>query len=148
MLFDPGGRYGTFKNDPHERVRCVVLDRCPTLDQYWDWRTNWCGERWTEVFEWDLSPGRANALWDVLHAGSLDRRPFDPDYVGMACCLGVSDFLRAYGSPEVRLGERYFVPSNLAAFLWTQRPDRAWEFRYPEGTACVRPPAVGTAAAR
>jgi hypothetical protein len=146
LFFDPGGKFGAVGLHRVMRYRCVILDHVPSVPEYWNWRTDFCGERWMEMFEWDLPPDRADRLWQVLKDGSQKKGDFDPDYVGLACTLGVSDFLRQYGEPNVHLQQRFFIPHNLAAYLWTQRPDRVWEFRYPEGISCAKPPAGTTGA--
>jgi hypothetical protein len=139
LFWDPGGRFGTVP-PLHERARCLVLDRPPTLEQYWSFRTDFCAERWMEVFEWDLPPEEAKRLRGILHDGSIGRGGFDTDYVGLACAVGVSDFLRHSRAAGIRLDDWYFLPHSLAARLWGQHPSRAWEYRLNDGVLCVSPP--------
>ena len=139
LFWDPGGRFGTVP-PLHERVRCVVLGRPPTLEQYWHFRTDFCAERWMEVFEWDLPADEAKRLRTILCDGSAGRGGFDTDYVGLACAVGVSDFLRYSRAAGIRLGDWYFLPHSLAAVLWCQHPTRVWEYRLNDGILCVTPP--------
>jgi hypothetical protein len=139
LFWDPGGRFGTVP-PLHERVRCLVLDRPPTLDQYWRFRTDFCAERWMEVFEWDVAPEEAKRLREILRRGSTGRGGFDTDYVGLACAVGVSDFLRYCRAAGIWLDDWYFLPHSLAARLWGQHPSRVWEYRLNEAILCVTPP--------
>ncbi|MGH7214322.1 MAG: hypothetical protein ACREIT_06120 [Tepidisphaeraceae bacterium] len=130
IFWDPGGQFGIDPYPYHQRKDGLVVEPIPTLSQYWDFRTGYQAERYMEVFEWDLGDTESRALHDRMTLGEVRTA-----YPGGMCAIAVCNFLRQCAPRGARVAHSYLLPHSLAAHLWTQKPDRVWE--YVRGTSPV-----------
>lgn len=134
VVWDPGGAYGLTKPE-YGRRNDVILTAPPDLPTWWEYRARWLHEPYMLVFEWDVSPSRAESLRDVLLRGAAVGRD-SPEFQTVRrpgfCNFAVCSYLRDYASPPISrdLGS-YFLPDDLAKRLWGQKPDRVLRYAGP-----------------
>lgn len=143
VFWDPGGSYG--KDFPEEvRSKDLIKVNPPDLEMFVQHIWKFTSIE-VDVFEWDLKPGYARALYDVLVNGTDRHHPagqFTTSTVGMFCTVKVSDFLHRFAGKTMTVPKSYFFPNSLAKVLYTQSPKRVLSFSRGTQTAFVPPPAV------
>ena len=144
VLWDPGGEYG--KDDPTlGRQSDLFLTQPVSLDQWWKWRRDGCGETTMVVYEWDLPSDEARQLIQVLedHRVAADRAShFQTRTLAGACSLNISQFLQSYVQSRIDLRKRYFWPHALARRLRHQNPSRVLVWKAPRQVVAYHPPAT------
>ncbi len=138
IFWDPGGGYG---DDFPEKVRSrdLVRVRPPDLPTYVQYAWNLGGLE-VEVFEWDLTPDEARALYDVLEHGTDGRHPagrFTTATARLFCAVAVSDFLHRFAGNILTVPETFFLPEHLARVLYTQSPRPVLALRPQEQTVYI-----------
>ena len=130
LFWDPGGSYGTtFPVDV--RSRDLIQINPPDIETYVQHIWNFSSIE-VEVFEWDLKPGDARELYNVLLNGTDKNHPagrFTTTTLGMFCTVSVSDFLHRFATKTMTVPKSFFFPHNLAKVLYTQSPKRVLAFR-------------------
>ena len=153
LLWDPGGGYHA--SDPvFDRRADVVVQGAPSVDQWWHYRRDSCGEPFMEAFEWDLQSSVSLNLHQVLRRGTVyesDPSAFSTDAAAGACGLAVSGFVQRFLGSKIRLEEAKLWPHDLATALWRENPDRVGVYERGkdkriyvlESTLIGRSPSVG-----
>lgn len=130
VFWDPGGAYGLAKPE-YGRVNDMVLDEPPTTAKWWEFRSRWMHEPFAYIFEWDLDPGQAQTMRDLLLEGAQtppgDGRWSTKTTPGL-CNIRICRFLQRHGSPVVDPPSSYLLPDGLAIRLWHQNPDRVLRY--------------------
>lgn len=151
VFWDPAGDYGrlTLEVDPRFASAAMparrVADRIqdpPGLEAYVEFR--WAMEDvGVEVFEWDLSPARAEELRNALLGRGRDARgrTFGTRTAAPLCAVATSRFLRRYGPPVIPLDGTFFFPHALARALYAANPSRVMLFELDKAVRIYVPPA-------
>jgi hypothetical protein len=148
LFWDPGGGYNK-QTAPHTRWNDIIVEDPPDLQAYLAFRRTHYDAA-VEVFEWHITAGQADELYDVLRYGTDADHPagrFSSSTAGLFCSTAISDFLRRFAGDIMTVSDTYFWPNELAQALYTQSPDRVIVFRAADAPVIYRPPKSPSAAA-
>jgi hypothetical protein len=136
VVWDPAGDYARFEGgsvlegeanaQPPRRMRDLIMRDPPPLDTYIQFRWS-LDDTSVEVFEWDLSPIKAEHLRDILVKGTDESHPagsFSTLTWPALCTVAMSDFLERFAKPILHISDWYLFPHNLSQELYRQAPDR------------------------
>jgi len=131
VFWDPAGGYGRVGSVHATRVKDLVVNPVPTVEEYLQFRTEITTEA-AEIFEFWLERSDAEYLYGVLRQsgekGSADTL-YDTQGVGLFCSYQVSEFLEKFAGRRVSV-KQVFLPHNLAKQLYREHPDRVLVVRF------------------
>ena len=136
LVWDPAGDYARFEGEifldgeakaqPPRRSRDLIIRDPPVLETYVHFRWS-LDDTSVEVFEWNLTPCKAEELYDILLKGTDESHPagsFSTLTWPALCTVAMSDFLERFAKPILHISDWYFFPHNLSQALYKQAPDR------------------------
>lgn len=135
VFWDPAGQFGWGRDDL-KRSRDVFAENAPGMAEYIHWRFHGADDSAVTLFEWRLTPQRADALADVLTHNAVvpeGEEEFETATVGLFCCHAVCAFLDRFARDLVTIPTYWYRPEHLGEHLWSQHPDRVAIF-HQDGT--------------
>lgn len=135
IFWDPAGQFGWGREDIQRR-RDVFAENAPGMAEYIRWRFDGADDAAVALFEWRLTPQRADALADVLTHEAVVRDgevDFETSTVGLFCCHAVCKYLDRFAKDLLTIPTYWFRPEALGDHLWSQHPDRVAIF-HADGT--------------
>ncbi len=135
IFWDPAGQFGWGREDLQRR-RDVFARNAPGMAEYVRWRFQGADDAAVTLFEWRLTPERADALAEVLtHEAVVPEGEveFETATAGLFCCHAVCKYLDRFAKDLVTIPTYWFRPEALGDHLWSQHPDRVAIF-HEDGT--------------